>query len=83
MFVLINFQSYKTSVSHYTEIDASYLILLCLFVTSIDGNNVISNNGQRYLAKCFEWAIIYSDIDYSNHLCYINSAPLDVFQVDN
>ena len=47
--VLINFQPYKTSVSHYTVIDASFLILLCLFFTSINGNNVTSNNGQRYL----------------------------------
>ena len=44
--VLINFQLYK---SHYTVIDTSFLILLCIFFTSINGNSVTLNNGQRYL----------------------------------
>ena len=47
--LFINFQPNKTSVSHYTVIDASFLILFCLFFASINGNNVTSNNGQRYL----------------------------------
>ena len=40
--LLINFQPYKTSVSHYTVIDASFLILLSLYFTIINGNNIFS-----------------------------------------
>ena len=47
--VLINFQPYKTSVSHYTVIDATFLILLSLFFTTINGNNLNAFNGQKYL----------------------------------
>ena len=47
--LLINFQPYKTSVSHYTTIDVSFLILLSVFYTSLLGNNVTASNGQKYL----------------------------------
>ena len=47
--LLMNFQPYKTSVSHYTVIDASFLILLSLFFTTINGNSVSSFRNQYYL----------------------------------
>ena len=40
---------YKTSVSHYTTIDVSFLILLSVFYTSLLGNNITASNGQKYL----------------------------------
>ena len=47
--VLINFQPYKTSISHYTVIDASFLILLSLYFTMINGNNIFSKKIQVFL----------------------------------
>ena len=47
--VLINFQPYKTSVSHYTVIDASFLILLSLFFRAIYGNKTPFFRNQYYL----------------------------------
>ena len=38
--ILINFQPYKSSVEHYTTIDASFLLLLSLFFTTTSGSNI-------------------------------------------
>ena len=78
--VLINFQPYKTSVSHYTIIDASFLILLSLYFTMINGNNIFSIKIKVFL-HIFLWAC-HSYRHHPNHLCYIHSTTLDVFQVD-
>ena len=47
--LLINIQPYKRSVSHYTVIDASFLILLSLFYVSLAANNVTTLKGNKYL----------------------------------
>ena len=51
--VLINFQTYKTSVSYYTDIDASYLILFSLHFTMINGNNIFSIKSQVFFTRIF------------------------------
>ena len=51
--LLINFQPYKTSVSHYTVTDASFLILLCLLFTSFNGDNIFSFRNRYYLTHNF------------------------------
>jgi hypothetical protein len=56
--ILINFQPYKNSVAHYTTIDASFLILLSLFFTTISGNNVTDSTGQKYLSIFYTLAVI-------------------------
>jgi hypothetical protein len=56
--VLINFQPYKNSATHYTTIDASFLILLSLFFTTISGNNVTDSTGQKYLSIFYTLALI-------------------------
>ena len=56
--VLINFQPYRTSVSHYTVIDASFLILLSLFFTTINGNSISSFRNHYYLNISYGLAIV-------------------------
>ena len=56
--VLINFQPYKNSVAHYTTIDASFLILLSLFFTTISGNNITDSTGQKYLSIFYALGVI-------------------------
>ena len=56
--ILINFQPYKNSVSQYTTIDASFLILLSLFSTTITGNNITDSTGQKYLNIFYALGII-------------------------
>ena len=46
--VLINFQPYKQSVTHYTTIDVSFTVLLSLSYVTIVGNNILSN-GKRFV----------------------------------
>ena len=49
--LLINFQPYKTFVSHYTVIDASFLILLSVLFTTFIGVNIFSFRNQYYLTR--------------------------------
>ena len=56
--ILINFQPYKNSVVHYTTIDASFLILLSLFFTTISGNNITDSTGQKYLSIFYALGVI-------------------------
>ena len=56
--ILINFQPYKNSVAHYTTIDASFLILLSLFFTTISGNNIADSTGQKYLSIFYALGVI-------------------------
>ena len=56
--ILINFQPYKSSVAHYTTIDASFLILLSLFSTTISGNNITDSTEQMYLGVFYALAVI-------------------------
>ena len=46
---LVNFQPHKFSVSHYTAIDITFLILLLLHYMSIIGLHIIILKGQQYL----------------------------------
>ena len=45
---LLNFQPHKSSVSHYTTIDITFLILLVLHYLSVLGFNIIVLHGQQY-----------------------------------
>ena len=49
LFFLINFQLHKSSVSHYTIIDITFLILLVLHYISILGADIIVLKDQHYL----------------------------------
>ena len=46
---LVNFQPHKSSVSHYTAIDITFLILLLLHYMSIIAVNMTVLKGQKYL----------------------------------
>jgi hypothetical protein len=46
---LVNFHPLKSSVSHYTNIDITFLIFLLLHYISILGIDIIVLNGQQYL----------------------------------
>ena len=56
--LLINIQPYKISVSQYTTIDASFLILLSLFYVSLIGNNVATYNGKQFLSAFNDLAVV-------------------------
>ena len=56
--ILVNFQPYKSAVAHYTTVDASFLILLSLFATTISGNNITDSTGQEYLNTFYALAVI-------------------------
>ena len=59
--LLVNFEPYKPSVSHYTTIDVSFLILLSLFFTTLTGNNITISAGQRHLLQVFNGlSVIFS-----------------------
>ena len=50
---LVNFQPHKSSVSHHTTIDITFLILLVLHYLSVLGFNIIILKGQQYLYLIF------------------------------
>ena len=50
---LVNFQPHKSSVSHYTTIDITFLILLVLHYISILGVNIIVLKDQQYIYFIF------------------------------
>ena len=56
--LLINLQPYKMSVSHYTKIDASFLILLTLFFTVISAVSIMSTGDKIFLKFFYGLAII-------------------------
>ena len=56
--LLINFQPYKSSVSHYTTIDITFLILLSLYYTSILGIQITILKGQRYLYLIYALGVL-------------------------
>ena len=56
--LLINFQPYKTSVTHYTVIDSFFLILLSLFFTTIIGNSISSFRNQHYFNIVYRLATV-------------------------
>ena len=60
--LLINFQPYKTSVSHYTVIDASFLILLSLLFTTFNGNSIFSYRNHYYVNVFYGLATVTSII---------------------
>ena len=49
LILLVNFQPHKSSVSHYTTIDITFLTLLSLHYMSILGVNITVLKGQQYL----------------------------------
>ena len=70
--LLINLEPYKASVSHYTAIDASFLILLSLLYTTISGNNLPTVNGQKFLYLFYGFTVISCAIP----IIYFNSIVL-------
>ena len=58
LILLVNFQPHKSSVSHYTTIDITFLILLSLHYTSIIGVNITALKGQQYLYLIFILAFL-------------------------
>ena len=60
--LLINFQPYKTSISHNTVIDASFLILLSLLFTTFNGNSILSYRNQYYVDIFYGLATVTSII---------------------
>ena len=60
LILLINFQPYKAPVSHYTTLDASFLILYSLFSTTLSAVNVPTSNGRTMLYVFYGFAIVFS-----------------------
>ena len=60
--LLINLQPYKTAVTYYTKIDASFLILLSLFYIAISGIDITILSGQSFLKFFYGLAFIASII---------------------
>ena len=75
LFFLINFEPYKSSVSHYTIIDITFLILLVLHYISILGADIIV---QKDPLSHLHIGILY--LLYSNYLPNLHNTAMDVLE---
>ena len=57
--LVITVQPHKNEYSHYTKIDATFLLLLVIMCTIFLGINIATVKGHRHIQTCFILAVIF------------------------
>ena len=57
--LVITIQPHKSAFSHYTKIDATFLLLLVIMCTIFLGINIATIKGHRHIETCFILAVIF------------------------
>ena len=62
--LVITIQPHKNEFSHYTKIDATFMLLLVIMCTIFLGINIATVKGHRHIETCFILAIIFGIVPF-------------------
>ena len=62
--LVITVQPHKNAYSHYTKIDATFLLLLVIMCTVFLGINIATIKGHRHIETCFILAVIFGVVPF-------------------
>ena len=62
--LVITVQPYKKEYSHYTKIDATFMLLLVIMCTVFLGINIATVKGHNHITTCFVLAIIFGIVPF-------------------
>ena len=62
--LIITVQPHKSEFSHYTKIDATFLLLLVIMCTVFLGINIATVKGHRHIEACFILAVIFGIVPF-------------------
>ncbi len=62
--LVITVQPHKNAYSHYTKIDATFLLLLVIMCTIFLGINIATIKGHRHIETCFILAVIFGIVPF-------------------
>ena len=62
--LVITVQPHKNAYSHYTKIDATFLLLLVIMCTIFLGINIATIKGHRHIETCFILAVIFAIVPF-------------------
>lgn len=62
--LVITVQPHKNVYSHYTKIDATFLLLLVIMCTIFLGINIATIKGHRHIETCFILAVIFGIVPF-------------------
>ena len=62
--LVITVQPHKNTYSHYTKIDATFLLLLVIMCTIFLGINIATIKGHRHIETCFILAVIFGIVPF-------------------
>ena len=62
--LVITVQPHKNAYSHYTKIDATFLLLLVIMCTVFLGINIATIKGHRHIETCFILAVIFGIVPF-------------------
>lgn len=62
--LVITVQPHKSEYSHYTKIDATFLLLLVIMCTIFLGINIATVKGHRHIETCFILAVVFGIVPF-------------------